>query len=57
MRDCDEEFKTFLTMMETLGERLGPLVVSIRKFDKYAFKSLDDFLARQPVLEAPRVLL
>jgi uncharacterized protein YecE (DUF72 family) len=46
LKGCDEEFKTFLTTMETLGEKLGPLLFQFGKFDKYAFKSLDDFLAR-----------
>lgn len=46
LKDCDEEFKTLLTTMETLDEKLGPLVFQFGKFDKYAFKSLDDFLAR-----------
>ena len=32
--------------METVGEKLGPLLFQFGKFDKYAFKSLDDFLAR-----------
>ncbi|HVH87457.1 MAG TPA: DUF72 domain-containing protein [Terriglobales bacterium] len=34
------------TATETLGEKLGPLLLQFGKFDKYAFKSLDDFLAR-----------
>ena len=46
LKDCDEEFKVFLTTMEALGEKLGPLLFQFGKFDKYAFKSLDDFLAR-----------
>ena len=46
LNDCDEEFKVFLTTMEALGEKLGPLLFQFGKFDKYAFKSLDDFLAR-----------
>jgi uncharacterized protein YecE (DUF72 family) len=46
LKDCDEEFKVFLTTMEALGEKLGPLLLQFGKFDKYAFKSLDDFLAR-----------
>ncbi|SRR5260370_27751998 len=41
LKDCDAEFKTFLTTMETLGEKLGPLLF---KFDKYSVNSLDDFL-------------
>jgi uncharacterized protein YecE (DUF72 family) len=32
--------------MEALGEKLGPLLFQFGKFDKYAFKSLDDFLVR-----------
>ena len=43
LKDCDEEFKTFLTTMETLGEKLGPLLFQFGKLDKYAFKSLDEF--------------
>jgi len=46
LKDCDEEFKVFLTTMEAPGEKLGPLLFQFGKFDKYAFKSLDDFLAR-----------
>ncbi len=46
LKDCDEEFKVFLTTMEALGEKLGPLLFQFGKFDKYEFKSLDDFLAR-----------
>jgi uncharacterized protein YecE (DUF72 family) len=39
LKDCDEEFKVFLTTMEALGEKLGPLLFQFGKFDKYAFKS------------------
>jgi uncharacterized protein YecE (DUF72 family) len=46
LKDCDEEFRVFLTTMKALGEKLGPLLFQFGKFDKYAFKSLDDFLAR-----------
>jgi uncharacterized protein YecE (DUF72 family) len=46
LKDCDDEFKTFLTTMEHLGEKLGPLLFQFGKFDKYSFKSLDDFLER-----------
>jgi uncharacterized protein YecE (DUF72 family) len=46
LKDCDEEFKVFLTTMEALGEKLGPLLFQFGKFDKYEFKSLDDFLVR-----------
>ena len=46
LKDCDAEFKTFLKTMETLREKLGPLLFQFGKFDKYSFKSLDDFLER-----------
>src|SRR5712664_584264 len=46
LKDCDTEFKTFLTTMETLGEKLGPLLFQFGKFGKYSFKSLDAFLER-----------
>jgi uncharacterized protein YecE (DUF72 family) len=46
LKDCDEEFKVFLTTMDALGQKLGPLLFQFRKFDKYSFKSLDDFLER-----------
>ncbi len=32
--------------MEALAEKLGPLLFQFGKFDRYAFKSLDDCLAR-----------
>jgi hypothetical protein len=32
--------------MEALGEKLGLLLFQFGKFDKYPFKSLDDFLTR-----------
>jgi uncharacterized protein YecE (DUF72 family) len=54
LKDCDEEFKVFLTTMEALGGKLGPLLFQFGKFDKYAFRSLDDFLARLiPFLKRP----
>ena len=46
LKDCDEEFKVFLTTMEALGEKLGPLLFQFGKFDKTMFRSLDDFLGR-----------
>jgi hypothetical protein len=46
LKDCDEEFKVFLTTMEVLGEKLGPLLFQFGKFDKTMFRSLDDFLGR-----------
>jgi uncharacterized protein YecE (DUF72 family) len=46
LRHCDEEFETFLTTMEALGEKLGPLLFQFGKFDNSVFKCLDDCLAR-----------
>src|SRR5258708_5684237 len=46
LKDCERDFKTFLTTMETLGEKLGPLLFQFGKFDKYSFKCLDAFLER-----------
>lgn len=46
LKDCDEEFKLFLTTMEALGKKLGPLLFQFGKFDKTIFRSLDDFLGR-----------
>jgi uncharacterized protein YecE (DUF72 family) len=46
LKSCDQEFKTFLTTMEALGEKLGPMLFQFGKFDKTAFESLDDFLVR-----------
>jgi uncharacterized protein YecE (DUF72 family) len=46
LKDCEEEFKVFLTTMEALGEKLGPLLFQFGKFDKTMFRSLDDFLER-----------
>ncbi|MEE9230965.1 MAG: DUF72 domain-containing protein [Acidobacteriota bacterium] len=49
--DCDEEFKRFVSVMEGLGDRLGPLLLQFRYFRKNEM-SLDDFLARlRPFLE------
>jgi uncharacterized protein YecE (DUF72 family) len=46
LKDCDDEFNVFLTTMEALGEKLGPLLFQFGKFDKTMFRSLDDFLVR-----------
>jgi uncharacterized protein YecE (DUF72 family) len=39
-------FKTFLNTMEIWGEKLGPLLFQFVYFNRQAFKSLDEFLAR-----------
>ena len=47
LKHCDEEFKIFLTTMEALGEKLGPLLFQFGRFDETVFGSLDDF-PREP---------
>jgi len=46
LKDCDEEFKVFLTTMGSSRRKARAFVFQFGKFDKYAFKSFDDFLAR-----------
>ncbi len=53
LKNCNEDLKTFLMTMEALGEKLGPLLFQLGRFDKSVFSSLDDFLARLiPFLKA-----
>ena len=44
--DCDAEFKQFIQVMDTLGEKLGPLLLQFGYFNKKAFVGVNDFLAR-----------
>jgi uncharacterized protein YecE (DUF72 family) len=44
--DCALELKEFLTVMDSLGEKLGPLLLQFGYFNKLAFKTADEFLAR-----------
>ncbi len=44
--DCESELKAFLAAMDSLGEKLGPLVFQFGYFNKKAFASVGDFLAR-----------
>jgi uncharacterized protein YecE (DUF72 family) len=44
--DCDAEWKDFLTTMDTLREKLGPLLFQFGHFNSNTFKSTDGFLAR-----------
>lgn len=46
LKDCEAEFRNFLAAMDILGEKLGPLVFQFGYFNKKAFPTLDDFLAR-----------
>jgi uncharacterized protein YecE (DUF72 family) len=44
--DCEAEFSEFLKVMDALGEKLGPLLFQFGYFNKKAFVSAHDFLAR-----------
>jgi uncharacterized protein YecE (DUF72 family) len=44
--DCEAELDEFLTRMDLLREKLGPLLLQFPHFDKYAFNSVDEFLVR-----------
>jgi uncharacterized protein YecE (DUF72 family) len=44
--DCDAEFKQFVDVMETLGQKLGPLLLQFGYFNKKVFVGVNDFLAR-----------
>jgi uncharacterized protein YecE (DUF72 family) len=44
--DCDAEFKEFVKTMDSLGDKLGPLLLQFGYFNKKAFVGVNDFLAR-----------
>jgi uncharacterized protein YecE (DUF72 family) len=44
--DCDAEFKQFVDVMDTLGDKLGPLLLQFGYFNKKIFAGVNDFLAR-----------
>lgn len=44
--DCESDFKHFLDTVSALGEKLGPILFQFGYFNKDAFKSQDEFLAR-----------
>jgi len=46
LRDCDEELGQFLNAMDSLREKLGPLLFQFGYFNKKAFPDVKDFLAR-----------
>jgi uncharacterized protein YecE (DUF72 family) len=53
LRDCQPELGQFLSTMNLLGEKLGPLLLQFGYFNKKAFPDLDTFLARLvPFLKA-----
>ena len=44
--DCEADLKHFLKTMDLLGDKLGPLLFQFGYFNKAAFKSQAEFLAR-----------
>ncbi len=44
--DCEADFKRFITVMDLLGDKLGPLLFQFGYFNKKAFLGVNDFLAR-----------
>lgn len=43
--DCDTEFNEFITTMDILGEKLGPLVFQFPYFDRSKFSKQEDFVS------------
>ena len=43
LRDCQKELSIFLKVMETLGDKLGPLLLQFPYFNKSAFASREQF--------------
>jgi len=48
--DCEAEFDEFVTRMELLQEKLGPLLFQFPHFNKYEFKDAEEFLRRLRLL-------
>lgn len=44
--DCDDDLKRFVETMDLMGAKLGPLLFQFGYFNKTAFKSGKEFLAR-----------
>jgi uncharacterized protein YecE (DUF72 family) len=52
LRNCEGDLKQFLNAMDSLREKLGPLLFQFGYFNKQAFPGVTDFLARLvPFLE------
>jgi uncharacterized protein YecE (DUF72 family) len=52
LQDCDDDLKHFLETMDLMGDKLGPLLFQFGYFNKSAFASGKEFLARlAPFLE------
>jgi len=46
LEDCDATLKAYLRTMDALAEKLGPLLFQFPYFNRQAFASAEDFLAR-----------
>lgn len=46
LHDCAAEVKEFLSAMDLLGEKLGPLLLQFPYFNRQAFPRSEDFLSR-----------
>jgi len=46
LTDCDDDLSNFLKTMDTMGEKLGPLLFQLPYFNQKAFRNLGEFLAR-----------
>jgi uncharacterized protein YecE (DUF72 family) len=44
--DCEDDLRNFLNNVDALGEKLGPILFQFGYFNKSAFKSQAEFLAR-----------
>ena len=44
--DCDDDWRQFLSTMENLAEKLGPILFQFGYFNRRAFRAADEFLAR-----------
>jgi uncharacterized protein YecE (DUF72 family) len=52
LKNCDDDLSHFLDAMGLMGSKLGPLLFQFGYFNKKAFKSGDEFLARlEPFLK------
>jgi uncharacterized protein YecE (DUF72 family) len=52
LEDCQDDLQHFLTVMDELGNKLGPLLFQFGYFNKSKFKTGDEFLARlKPFLQ------
>jgi uncharacterized protein YecE (DUF72 family) len=52
LKDCESELHEFISTMELLGDKLGPLLFQFAYFNKTVFKTGEEFLNRlKPILK------